>query len=140
MSERSRFLDLPALAALEHMRFTTRHRIEGAYTGRHRSQQQGGAGEFVDFREYVGGEDLRRLDWKVLARSERAYIRLYQDETNLLCTLLVDASGSMRFGAPPAKALSGSKLEYVQYLATALTQVISRQQDQVGLTIVADGL
>jgi len=167
MSERSRFLDLPALAALEHMRFTTRHRIEGAYTGRHRSQQQGGAGEFVDFREYVGGEDLRRLDWKVLARSERAYVRLYQDETNLVCTLVLDASGSMRFGGASMRfggasmrfagrragrragarteperqrGASGSKLEYVQYLATALTHVISRQQDQVGLAVVADGL
>ncbi|MEW6251114.1 MAG: DUF58 domain-containing protein [Planctomycetota bacterium] len=143
MAERSRFLDLRALAALEHMRFTTRHRLEGAYTGRHRSLQQGGAGEFVDFREYVGGEDLRRLDWKVLARSERAYVRLYQDETNLVCTLLVDASGSMRFPAAAGArgpAGAGSKLEYVQYLATALTHVISRQQDQVGLGIVDRGL
>ncbi len=140
MAERSRFLDLRALAALEHMRFTTRHRIEGTYSGRHRSLQQGGAGEFVDFREYVGGEDLRRLDWKVLARSDRAYVRLYQDETNLLCTLLLDASGSMRFGARRAGTTVGAKLEYVQYLATALTHVISRQQDQVGLGVVARGL
>ncbi len=140
MSEHSRFLDLPALAALAHMRFTTRHRIEGAYTGRHRSQQQGGAGEFVDFREYVGGEDLRRLDWKVLARSERAYVRLYQDETNLVCTLVLDASGSMRFGGGRGRDGANSKLEYVQYLSTALAHVISRQQDQVGLAIAADGL
>ncbi len=137
---RSRFLDLRALAALEHMRFTTRHRIEGAYSGRHQSRQQGGAGEFADFREYVDGEDLRRLDWKVLARSGRAYIRLYDDETNLVCTLVVDASGSMRFGARRPPETAGSKLEYVQYLSTALTHVISRQQDQVGLAAVADGL
>ena len=81
------------------MRFTTRHRIEGAYSGRHHSRQQGGAGEFVDFREYSGGEDLRRLDWKVLARTGKAFVRLYEEETNLLCTLAVDASGSMLFGA-----------------------------------------
>ena len=140
MNERSRFLDLHALSALEHMRFTTRHRIEGAYSGRHTSRQQGGAGEFVDYREYVGGEDLRRLDWKVLARSGRAYIRLYQDETNLLCTLLVDASGSMRFGSGRARRGLGSKLQYVQYLSTALSHVIARQQDQIGLAVVADGL
>ena len=94
----SRFLDMVALAALEHMRFTTRHHIEGAYSGRHQSRQQGGVGEFVDFREYSGSEDLRRLDWKVLARTDKAFVRLYQDETNLLCTLAIDASGSMRFG------------------------------------------
>jgi uncharacterized protein (DUF58 family) len=128
----SRFLDLRALAALEHLRFAPRQRIEGAYSGRHQSRRQGGAGEFADFREYAEGEDLRRLDWKVLARTGRAYTRLYQDETNLVCTLVLDASASMTFGA------GGSKLEYVQYLATALSHVISRQQDQVGLAVLAD--
>jgi uncharacterized protein (DUF58 family) len=126
----SRFLDLRALAALEHLRFATRQRIEGSYSGRHRSRRLGGAGEFADYREYSEGEDLRRLDWKVLARSGRAYVRLYQDETNLNCLLLLDASGSMAFGQPR------TKLEYVQYLATALSHVIGRQQDQVGLAIV----
>lgn len=132
----SRFLDLRALVALEHMRFTTRHRIEGAYSGRHQSRQQGGAGEFVDFREYSGSEDLRRLDWKVLARTGKAFIRLHQDETNLLCTLAIDASGSMLFGARRRRDGAGSKLQYVQYLATALSHVISRGQDQVGLAVL----
>jgi uncharacterized protein (DUF58 family) len=132
MRTTSRFLDLRALAALEHLRFATRQRIEGSYSGRHVSRRQGGAGEFADFREYTEGEDLRRLDWKVLARTGRAYTRLYQDETNLICTLVLDASASMRFGS------GSTKLEYVQFLATALSQVISRQQDQVGLAIVAE--
>jgi len=135
----SRFLDMVALAALEHLRFTTRHHIEGSYSGRHQSRQQGGVGELVDFREYSGSEDLRRLDWKVLARTDKAFVRLYQDETNLLCTLAIDASGSMRFGGANGHA-AGSKLEYVQYLATALAQVISRGQDQVGLAVLAAGL
>src|SRR5205823_9134781 len=116
---RSRFLELPALAALAHLRFSTRHRIDGTYTGRHQSRQQGGAGEFVDFREYSAGEDLRRLDWKVLARTGRAYLRLFQDETNLLCTLAIDASGSMNFGQGTKGR--GSKLQYAQYLTTALS-------------------
>ncbi len=132
---RSRFLDLRALAALEHMRFATRHRIEGNYSGRHRSRQQGGAGEFVDFREYSGAEDLRRLDWKVLARTGKAFVRLYEEETNLLCTLAVDASGSMLFGARGHDG-AGSKLQYAQYLATALSHVIVRGQDQVGLAVI----
>ncbi|MGQ9651241.1 MAG: DUF58 domain-containing protein [Phycisphaerae bacterium] len=137
---RSRYLDLRALASLEHMRFTTRHRIEGVYSGRHQSRLQGGAGEFVDFREYVEGEDLRRLDWKVLARTGRAYLRLYQDETNLLCTLAIDASGSMLFGSRGRSDARGSKLEYVQYLATAFSHLISRQQDQVGLALLTNKL
>jgi len=129
----SRFLDLRALAALENMRFVTRHQIEGSYSGRHDSRVHGGAGEFVDFREHAPGEDLRRLDWKVLARTGRAYTRLFQDETNLLCTLAIDASASMLFGTP-------SKLEYVQYLATSLSHLIARQQDQVGLAVISEGL
>ncbi len=136
----SRFLDLRALAALEQMRFTTRHRIEGAYTGRHASRQLGGSGEFVDYREYSPGEDLRRLDWKVFARSGKAYIRLFQDETNLICTLVLDGSGSMDFGARSETDLSGSKLEYAQYLATALSHVISRSMDQVGLAVLSETL
>jgi uncharacterized protein (DUF58 family) len=135
---RSRFLDLKALAAVAHLRFATPRRIEGSYSGRHRSRQQGGAAEFVDYREYSGGEDLRRLDWKVLARTGKAFIRLHQDETNLCCTIVLDASNSMRFGAHGGR--DRSKLEYAQYLATALTQIIHRQQDQVGLAVISDAL
>ncbi|HSI32390.1 MAG: DUF58 domain-containing protein [Phycisphaerae bacterium] len=134
----NRFLDLKALGALAHMRFVTRQQIEGAYSGRHRSRQQGGAAEFADYREYVEGEDLRRLDWKVLARTGRAYIRLFQDETNLSCTMVLDASASMTFAG--TRRGGQSKLEYAQWLSTALAHVISRQQDQVGLAVVSDAL
>ena len=136
---RSRFLELRALAALAHLRFVTTHQIEGSYSGRHRSRQQGGAAEFVDFREYTAGEDLRRLDWKVLARTGKPFVRLYQDEVNLNCTAVIDASHSMRFSGV-AKGAKGSKLEYAQYLATALSHVIEHQQDQIGLAVVADQL
>jgi uncharacterized protein (DUF58 family) len=132
----SRFLDLRALESLAHMRFTTRRRVEGAYSGRHQSRQQGGAGEFVDYREYSGGEDLRRLDWKVLARTGKAFVRLHQEETNAVCTMAIDASGSMDFGGRPRSEPRGSKLAYVQFLATALSHVISRGQDQVGLALL----
>jgi uncharacterized protein (DUF58 family) len=131
----SRFLDLRALAALEHMRFATRRRIEGFYSGCHTSRQQGGAGEFVDFRQYSGSEDLRRLDWKVLGRTGKAFVRIHEEETNLLCTLALDGSGSMRF-AGVRQVARGSKLEYVQYLASALAHVISQGRDQVGLAVL----
>ncbi len=133
---KSRFLDLRALAALAHMRFTTRHRVEGAYSGRHQSRQQGGAGEFVDFREYSGSEDLRRLDWKVFARLGKAFVRLHQEETNLLCTLALDVSGSMQFGDDDRTDRPGSKLAYTQHLATALSHIIAGGQDQVGLAVL----
>jgi uncharacterized protein (DUF58 family) len=135
----SRFLDLRALAALERMRFTTRHRIEGSYSGCHTSRQPGGAGEFVDFREYSGSEDLRRLDWKVLGRTGKAFVRIHEEETNLLCTLALDASGSMLFGGS-RRDPRGSKLQYLQYLASALAHVISQGQDQVGLAVLDERL
>jgi uncharacterized protein (DUF58 family) len=136
----SRFLDLNALSALAHMRFTTRHRIEGSYSGRHQSRQQGGAGEFVDYRQYSGSEDLRRLDWKVLGRTGKSFVRLYQDETNLLCTLALDVSGSMRFGVRSHGPASLTKLEYAQYLATAMSYIIVHGQDQIGLAVLDHGL
>lgn len=136
----SRFLDRQALAALERLRFKTRHRIEGAYTGRHASRQKGGSGEFVDFREYSPGEDLRRLDWKVFARTGKSYVRVYQDETNLLCTLAIDISRSMCFGARSTQDTSGSKLEYAQLLSTGLSHIIACGQDQVGLGLLDDDL
>ncbi len=135
-----RFLDLRALATLSRMRFAPRHRIEGSYSGKHQSHAKSGSGEFVDYREYVAGEDLRRLDWKVLARTGRAYVRLYQEETNLVCTLVIDASGSMRFGANDSRRDGGTKLKYVQFLASSLAHLIGCQQDQVGLAVVSDGL
>ena len=135
-----RLLDLRAMMAMEHLRFTTRYRIEGAFSGRHESRQQGGAGEFVDYREYVGGEDLRRLDWKMLARSGRAYVRLFQDETNLVCTIAIDASGSMLFGKSSGYPGRDTKLQYVQFLATALSYVIGRGQDQVGFAVLGQRL
>ncbi len=136
----SRFLDLQALASLARMRFTTKHRIEGAYSGRHVSRQKGGAGEFADYREYSPGEDLRRLDWKIYARTGKSYIRLFQDETNLLCTLAIDVSRSMVFGAESESKSAGSKLEFAQYLATGLSHVISQTQDHVGCAVVSDQL
>ena len=132
----SRFLDLRAWRRCAGMRFSTRRRVEGTFMGYHQSRQLGGAGEFVDFREYTGGEDLRRIDWKVLARTGKAFVRLHEEETNLDCTLVIDASGSMAFGAASPRQSAGSKLEYAQYLATALSQVISQGQDRVGLAVL----
>lgn len=140
----SRFLDLRALASLENMRFTTTQRVEGPYSGRHPSRRQGGAGEFVDFREYSGAEDLRRIDWKVLARTGKAFVRLHQEETNLRSLLAIDASGSMGFGGLDPSRSKGkgpaNKLEYAQYLATALSHVIHQGRDQVGLATLDEEL
>jgi uncharacterized protein (DUF58 family) len=134
--ERSRFFEPAKLAGLEAMQFTASRRVEGAYSGRHVAKRRGGAGEFVDYREYAPGDDLRRLDWKAMGRTGRSYLKLFQDETDLRCTLLLDASGSMVQGRQSAKDLRGSKLEWMQYFATALSHLILLGRDAVGLCVV----
>ncbi len=141
----SRFLELAALASIQHRRFSTRQRIEGTCSGRHISRQLGGGGEFADYREYTPGEDLRRLDWRVMSRTGRAYVKIHYDETNLVCIPVIDVSGSMRFdgrlpGGASSTSRAGSKLEYAQYFVTALSHVICFGRDQVGLALVADEL
>jgi len=131
----SPFLDLASLAALARLRFVARRHIEGPYSGRHRSRQKGGSGEFVDFREYSGSEDLRRLDWKTYSRTGKAFVRLHQEETNMLCTLAIDASGSMDLGEGET-----NKLRYAKFLTTALSYLISLGQDQVGLAVLGEKL
>jgi uncharacterized protein (DUF58 family) len=149
----SRFFEPSKLSGLEKMRFTTSRRVEGSYSGRHVAKRRGGAGEFVDYREYSPGDDLRRL-----GRTGRSYLKLYQDETDLRCTMLLDCSGSMLQGAPQQTHLrktglvlspyirasrpnyQGSKLEWMQYFATALSHLIIVGRDAVGLCSVKKGI
>lgn len=138
--EVSRFFEPQKLAGLERMRFTTKRRVEGNYSGRHIARRMGGAGEFVDYREYTPGDDLRRLDWRVMGRTGRAYLKLFQDETNLNCTIVLDVSGSMEQGAKRHSNLSGSKLEWAQYFATALSHLIVLGRDAVGMALVGEQL
>ncbi|MBI4859904.1 MAG: DUF58 domain-containing protein [Candidatus Riflebacteria bacterium] len=135
----SRFLDLETVARLARLRFGTRYAVEAAYPGRHASHRPGGSLEFADFRPYTPGEDLRKLDWKVMARLGRAYVRTYQEDTQLLCTIALDSSGSMAF---PCHLGPGalSKLDYARYLAASLAYVIDRGGDQVGLAVLGDRL
>ncbi len=151
-----RFLELRQMVALEHMRFVTPNRVDGPYSGRHRSRAMGGSGEFADYRPYTPGDDLRRLDWRVLGQTGRAYIKRFQEDTNLSCLPVIDCSGSMRFdGQPSTSPTSGwlgkqmslvgppsppDKLTYAQYFTTALTHLVTRGGDQTGLALIGDGL
>ncbi len=134
------FFEPSKLAGLEKMRFTASRRVEGAYSGRHVAKSRGGAGEFVDYREYSPGDDLRRIDWKALGRTGRSYLKLFQDETDLRCTLLLDCSGSMYQGSHSDSDSRGSKLEWMQYFATALSHLILLGRDAVGLCTVRQGV
>jgi uncharacterized protein (DUF58 family) len=133
VSSVSPYLESLRLTGFEKMRFTPQRQVDGAYSGRHASRRRGGSSEFVDFREYTPGDDLRRVDWKAMGRMDRAYLKLYQDETDLSCTILIDTSGSMMQGGKSPRNHAGSKLAWAQYFATALSHLIVIQRDAVGL-------
>ena len=106
--------------------------VEGMNTGLHRSPDKGASIEFKQHRPYVPGDDLRNLDWKVFAKSDRFYIREYEQETNLRATILLDCSGSMRYTSP-IEPSRGSKHDYAVRLAACLSYLIVRQADSAGL-------
>lgn len=104
--------------------------MEGFLSGQHRSPFFGQSIEFVQHREYVPGDDVRRIDWKVWSKTDRYYIKQYEEETNLRTTILVDASESMQFGSE-----TGTKYDYACMIAAALTYLLLRQQDAVSLAV-----
>ena len=126
-----RWLPPETIERLGRLEFSPHGAVDGFIAGRHRSARKGASVEFAEHREYTPGDDLRKLDWKLIARRQRLYVREYVDETNLRATILLDTSGSMGYrGGAAAGGLS--KLEYAQHVAAALSYVLVRQQDAVG--------
>jgi len=123
-------IDPQTLAKLQGLRLRARRVVEGYLAGLHRSPSRGFSIEFAEHREYVPGDDLRYVDWRVFGRSDKLYLKQYEDETNLLCYLLLDISRSMTYRGP-ASALS--KLQYAQVLAASLAWLVLHQQDAVAL-------
>ncbi|HUS47539.1 MAG TPA: DUF58 domain-containing protein [Phycisphaerae bacterium] len=131
-----RLLDPEALAKIHRLELIARGVVEGFVSGRHKSPYKGFSVEFAEHRPYTPGDDTRDLDWRVLAKSDRYYIKQYIEETNLRCTILLDASGSMKYAGRRAARHAGrtlSKFEYGQYLAASLAHLMIHQQDAVGL-------
>jgi uncharacterized protein (DUF58 family) len=124
-----RFLDPAVITRLGTMELKARTVVEGFLSGLHRSPYKGFSVEFAEYRQYLPGDDLSTLDWKVYARSDRHYVKKYEEETNLECHLLLDVSASMAYrgGAPM------SKLEYGSVLAGSLAFLMNRQRDATGL-------
>jgi uncharacterized protein (DUF58 family) len=134
MSGFSDFLSVDAMRRLDHLVLGSRWTAEGGRAGRHSSVLKGASVEFRDHRDYVQGDSLRHLDWKVFGRSERYYIKQFQEETSLRVHLVIDASASMAFKH------SGrvSKFEFSRELAAAAAYLAHHQQDSVGLVIYDD--
>jgi len=121
--------DIRKLAGFE---FAPRALVEGYLSGRHRSLARGSSIEFRDYRQYVPGDDLALVDWRVYARTDRHYLRTYEQETNMECHVFLDSSASMGFGRKL------TKLEYASFFAAAVCYLVIRNTDRVSLQIFDD--
>lgn len=128
-----RFLDPAVVARLGSMELRARTVVEGFLVGLHRSPYKGVSVEFSEYRQYIPGDDVSLIDWKVYARSDRHYVRKFDEETNLECNVLLDASGSMTYGSTGV-----TKYEYGAFLSASLAYLIHRQRDAVGFMAFAD--
>ncbi|MBD2716406.1 DUF58 domain-containing protein [Microvirga sp. STR05] len=121
-------LDLAAVRSFENLEFLARQLVEGFITGLHQSPYHGFSVEFSEHRLYNPGESTRHLDWKVFARTDKLFVKRYEEETNLRCHLLLDVSPSMYYPEP-----GHDKLRFAVLCAAALTTLLQKQRDAVGL-------
>ena len=125
----ARFLDPELLARIGSLELLARAVVEGFMSGLHRSPFTGFSTEFTEYRQYNPGDDLRYLDWRLLGRTDRYFIKKYRADTNTQCHLLIDTSASMNY----AHASTVTKLQYAKFLAASLAYLLNRQQDAVGM-------
>ena len=133
MSDSINFLDPSILAGLDNLELRARVVVEGFLSGMHKSPHRGFSVEFNDYRNYNRGDDMRHVDWKLYARTDKFYIKQYEDETNVRCVIVLDTSASMAYSSGGI-----SKLNYGVTLASALAYFIMRQRDAVGLITFDD--
>ncbi len=127
MPDSKRFLHPEAIKRIARLELRARHIVEGFLSGMHRSPYFGQSVEFLQHREYVPGDDLRHVDWKVWARQDRLYVKQFEEDTNLRCTMLVDVSNSMQYGGGGM-----NKYEYACTVAASLAYLVLKQNDAVG--------
>ena len=127
-AQERRFLDPAVVARLGSLELKARTIVEGFLSGLHRSPFKGFSVEFAEYRQYMPGDDLSTIDWKVYARSDRFFVKKFEEETNLDCHLMLDVSGSMAYGSGAM-----TKFEYGACLAASLAYLMNRQRDAVGL-------
>ena len=130
-----RFIDPIALQRIRSLELVAKTVVDGFITGLHRSPYLGFSTDFAEHRPYMPGDDIRRIDWRLYARSDRYYLKLFEAETNANFAVLLDVSGSMGFGS---KGIS--KIDYGKLLAASLTYFSSRQRDRVGLITFRDAI
>ena len=127
----SDYLTPEAMRKLDGFMLRSRYVVESFQVGAHASPLKGASVEFTDYRQYVKGDNLRNLDWKVFGRTDRYYIKQFEEETSLRVQVIIDGSGSMGYGSPGQK----TKYEYACHVAAALGYIVSKERDSLGVTI-----
>lgn len=135
-----RYLRPEVLANISDLEFRARSVVAGFVSGMHRSPYHGYSVEFAQHREYVPGDDIRHLDWRVYGKSNRFYIKQFEEETNLRCLIVLDCSSSMRYPDHAAGSGRMTKFEYGATLAASLAYLLIHQQDAVGLALFDDDI
>jgi uncharacterized protein (DUF58 family) len=124
-------VDPRVMDQIGHLELISRTVVDGLLAGKHRSTTKGGCCEFAQHRQYASGDEIRQLDWQVYARTDRLYVKQFEEETNLHAVVALDASGSMNFGLSTV-----SKLDYARRAAACLARLLLRQRDAVGAMIL----
>lgn len=134
MAKQHRKFDPGRLMAVSRLELVARQAVEGVLAGKHPSPFYGSSAEYADHRPYALGDEIRALDWKLMAKTDKYYVKLFEDRTNLRCCVLLDTSNSMSFmGSSGASEMS--KFDYAAHLAAALGYLMLRQNDAVGLAL-----
>ena len=130
------YLQPHVVSKLANMELRARLVVEGFITGLHRSPYHGFSVEFAEHRQYMPGDEIKHLDWKIYGRTDRFYVKRFEEETNLKAYLLLDTSASMGYASPGKM----QKIEYASYVAASLAYMMVNQRDAVGLTLFDDGI
>ncbi|MCX7909811.1 MAG: DUF58 domain-containing protein [Ignavibacteria bacterium] len=136
MDDYRRYLQPSVVAQLKNIELKARLVVEGFITGLHRSPYHGFSVEFAEHRQYNPGDEIKHIDWKVYARTDKYFVKQFEEETNLRCIIAIDKSGSMRY----ASKNNISKFEYSAYLAASLGYLLMKQRDAVGLALYDETL
>lgn len=130
--------DPDILAKIASLSIRSRHLVEGYLSGQHKSRHKGSSVEFAEYKDYTPGDDTRHIDWKLVGKTDKCYVKQFEQSTNLKCTILLDASGSMAYTSPYRTSQAMTKMEYAQTLVAALSYIVLHQFDGVGLLTFND--
>lgn len=136
MENSAQQFDAQVLSRISTLKMTAMNLVEGLLTGQHRSRHKGSPVEFAEYKDYSPGDEIRHIDWKVAGKTDKYHVKQFEQSTNLKCTILLDASGSMGYQSPLKE--QHSKMGYARTLVAALSYLLLKQFDAVGLTLFND--